>query len=370
LKLIWQDALGIDDIGIDDSFFDLGGTSFLAVRVFADIERGFRRNLPLATLFEAPTVRKLARVLREQGDDSLWTSMVAIQPEGTRPPLFCVHAAGGNVLFYRDLAMRLGNDQPVYGLQAKGLQQKRLAHNRVEDMAAHYIAEVRLLQPEGPYYLAGASFGGLVVYEMCRQLLAQGEVIALAVLFNTSSPLHQNSPVGTDRLLSRASDVLNRAEHHWGSLVLLPPRKKLSYLISKSGKALRLTLRQLDRQRTALLRGLYSRMLKQPIPEALAVTQNAIKDAQANYKAGIYPGKITLFRASRQQRGLKADPTLGWGDLVSGGLEIHEVPGYHAAIISEPRVDVTARVLTDCLKRAVATHEHLYARVAKVGVGK
>ena len=366
LKLIWQDILGIDDIGIDDNFFDLGGTSFLAVRVFADIERGFGRNLPLATLFEAPTVRKLARVLREQGDTSLWTSIVAIQPEGKRPPLFCVHAAGGNVLFYRDLARHLGNDQPLYGLQAKGLQQKRLAHNRVEDMAAHYIAEVRLLQPEGPYYLAGASFGGLVVYEMCQQMLAQGEVIALAALFNTSASLPQKSLEGSDRLLSRASDVLNRAEHHLGSLVMLPPRQKLAYLISKSNKAWRLTLRQLDRQRTALLRGLYSRMLK-PIPEALTVTQNAIKDAQASYRAGGYPGKITLFRASRQPRGLKADPTLGWGDLVSGGLEIHEVPGYHAAIISEPWVDVTARVLADCLNRAVAAHENLYARVASVG---
>jgi FkbH-like protein len=361
LKLIWQEILGIDDIGVDDSFFDLGGTSLLAVSLFADIERQFGRNLPLGTLFEASTIRQLARILRERSDSSRWTSLVAIQPEGTRPPLFCVHAAGGNVLFYRDLVKHLGPDQPVYGLQAKGLERRRLAHNRVEDMAAHYISEVRLVQPEGPYYLAGACFGGLVVYEMCQQLLAQGEGVALAALFNTSVPSSLKSLSGSDRLLAHASDVVNRAEHHVGSLLLLPPRQKITYLIGKSNKVWRLTLRQLRRLQASLKRATYGRMLK-PVPAALAVTRNAIKEAEVHYKAEIYPDRITLFRASRQPRETKSDPTLGWGDLVLGGLEIHEVPGYHAAIVTEPRVQVTAKVLVDCLERANRAHEILSSR--------
>jgi acyl carrier protein len=237
LRLIWQDILGVDGIGIDDSFFELGGTSILAVRLFADIERSFGRNLPLTTLLEASTIRKLARVLQEDGDSSSWTSLVAIQPEGTRAPLLCVHAAGGNVLFYRDLARRLGNDQPVYGLQAKGLEHRRLVHNRVADMAAHYIAELRSLQPQGPYYLAGACFGGLVVYEMSQQLTAQGHVVALAALFNTSVPSYSKSVSERGRLLAKAADWSSRAEHHIGSLLQLPSRQKMAYLISKSNKA-------------------------------------------------------------------------------------------------------------------------------------
>jgi FkbH-like protein len=361
LKEIFQDILGIQDVGVDDSFFDLGGTSILAVRLFADIERQFGRNLPLATLFEAVTIRQLAGILQGQSDRSRWTSLVSIQPEGSRPPLFCVHAAGGNVLFYRDLAKHLGADQPVYGLQAKGLERRRLAHNRVEDMAAHYIAEIRMVQREGPYYLAGACFGGLVVYEMCQQLLAQGEVVALAALFNTRVPASLKLLSTSDRLLAHAFDVLKRAEHHVGSLLLLPPRQKITYLIGKSNKAWRVTLRQLRRLKTTFKHGTYGRILN-PVPEVLAVTPNAIKEAEANYQAEIYPDRITLFRASRQPSEMKSDPTLGWGDLVLGLLEIHEVPGYHAAIITEPRVQVTAKVLADCLERAYRSHESVSPR--------
>ena len=125
LARIWQELLGVDSIAPDQNYFDLGGDSSVAVHLFAQIEREFKVKLPLATLFEAPTIEELSRVLRRQAPSSGWSPLVAIQPEGSRPPLFCMHGAGGNILVYRDLARRLGSNQPFYGLQAPGLDGSR-----------------------------------------------------------------------------------------------------------------------------------------------------------------------------------------------------------------------------------------------------
>src|SRR5712691_3579350 len=142
LTRIWERVLGIDSIGVNDNFFELGGHSLLAVRLFDQIEKSFSRNLPLATLFQAPTVKQLARVLREEGWPAPWSSLVMIQGSGSRLPFFCVHAAGGNVIEYRDLARLLGPDQPFYGLQARGLDGKSDPHTTITEMAAHYIEEM------------------------------------------------------------------------------------------------------------------------------------------------------------------------------------------------------------------------------------
>jgi acyl carrier protein len=190
LVKLWQKVLGLKAIGVKDNFFELGGHSLLASRLFAQIQNTFGKNLPLVTLFQSPTVEQLAAVLREHESQGSWLSLVAIQPKGSRPPLFCVHAAGSNVLIYRPLARHLGVDQPVYALQARGLDGQTDPSVRVEEMAAHYIKEMRTVQPEGPYQLLGASFGGLVIYEMAQQLLAQGQQVALLAMLNTDCPVY------------------------------------------------------------------------------------------------------------------------------------------------------------------------------------
>ena len=177
LANIWEKILDVKTVGVEDSFFELGGHSLLAVRLFAQIENRFGKRLPLAALFQAPTIEQLANVLRETAAAKSWSSLVAIQPHGSKPPLYCIHAAGANVLIYRPLSRHLGMDQPVYALQARGLDGQQQPFLHVEDMAAHYIREVRAFQPEGPYDLLGASFGGLVIFEMAHQLRAQGQQV-------------------------------------------------------------------------------------------------------------------------------------------------------------------------------------------------
>ena len=182
LVAIWEQVLGMTAIGVRDNFFALGGYSLLALRMFSAIEQTFGTRLPMAVLFQAPTVEQLAGVLADEGCTVRWRSLVAIQPEGKRPPLFAVPGVGGNVLVFARLAKLLGDDQPFYGLQARGLDGKEKPFMRVEEMAAHYIEEIRSVQPYGPYFIGGTCTGGLAAYEIAQQLTAQGEDVILAVM--------------------------------------------------------------------------------------------------------------------------------------------------------------------------------------------
>ena len=185
LVRIWERVLETRPIGVTASFFDLGGHSLLAMQLFAEIEKSFSRQFPLSTLFEAPTIERLAQVLRDKAWRPQWNSLTPIQSSGSKPPLFCVHAADGNVLFYAQLARYLDHDQPLYGLQAMGLDGRSRALSTVEEMAAAYISEIRTVQPEGPYYLGGFCSGAYIALEMAHQLQSQGCEVALLAAFNT-----------------------------------------------------------------------------------------------------------------------------------------------------------------------------------------
>lgn len=188
LIAIWERALEVASIGVDDDFFDLGGHSLLAVEVFDAIERAFGRSLPLATIFEAPTVRRLAAALREDGWAQPRGSLVALTRTGSRPPLFFVTAGDGNSVGYGALARRLGPDQPFYALQPRGINGGARVHVSVASMAAHYIGEVRRLTRGGPYLLGGRCLGGYVAYEMARRLEARGERARLLVILDSAGP--------------------------------------------------------------------------------------------------------------------------------------------------------------------------------------
>lgn len=348
LSKLWEKVLGIKQISIHDNFFDLGGHSLLAVQLFTQIEKITGKNLPLVTLFQAPTIEQLAVILRDEGWTPPWSSLVAIQPGGSKPPFYCIHGVGGNIVEYLHLARYLGPDQPFYGVQAQGLDGLRPIHNTVEEMAAHYISEIRALQPEGPYFLGGSSFGGMVAYEVSQQLHAQGQEVGLLALFDTNGPGYGRLLPTTTYFRKRFYEIKQRFEMHLSNLVLLEPENRPEYVREKAGK-----IRKRIRIRVRNVKKAFRKKLGlDPLPRAIKRVQSSGRSAAEAYVAKPYDGKVMLFRATLQRKGIYPDPSLGWDKFALGGLEILDVPGYHGAIVREPRVRILAQKLTECLRKS------------------
>ena len=358
LTKTWEQVLEVQPIGVKDNFFELGGDSFLAVRLFAQIAKVHEKKLPPATLFHAPTVEQMASLLNEEQWSPPWSSLVPIQPGGSKPPLFCLHLALGHVLFYRDLAHRLGVDQPVYGFQPQGSDGTQPYHTRIEEMAAHYINEMRALQPVGPYYLAGSSSGGLIAFEMARQLHAQGQKVGLVALFDTYAPgFHRLSfKAGTWRY--QAYRFMQRVHLHAGNLLLLESRGKVKYAREKAamaGDRLKWTIWKAIRNRVKSVVHKWS-WFKGDLRSAEDQKQiDAAISALRDYVPDVYAGQVTLFRASKPPAGYNNERDLGWEKFARGGVAVHEIPGYHGSIVMEPRVRILAEELRRCLFQAQAS---------------
>jgi non-ribosomal peptide synthetase component F/thioesterase domain-containing protein len=333
---IWERILGIKSIGSNQNYFELGGTSLLAVRLFAEVEKVFKVKLPLSTLFEAQTIAALAQVLRD-GVAAAWSPLVKIQPGGSRPPFFCVHGGGGAVLIYRDLSKHLGYDQPFYGLQSQGLDGARSYLTRIEDMAALYVKEIKTVQPKGPYLLGGYCMGGTVAYEMAQQLTAAGEVVALLALFDTLN--WAKIPAGS--FLTRLFFQTQRLVFHGGNVLLLSFNNKSQFFHEK-WKVLR--------SRTSVWRGMLlgkmgKRRQGEDKPESLILAEIwEINDrAILNYVPRPYPGVVTDFRPMKQYS--KYGSESHWDSLALGGQEIVTLPVYPAGMLLEPFVKDLAKAL-------------------------
>jgi len=345
---IFREVLDVDRVGIHDDFFAIGGHSMLAVRLFSRIEQTTGQRLPLTVLFECPTIAQMAELLDEGGvSQQAWSSLVPIRSEGSRPPLFCIHPAGGYTLYYRDLSRHLDPDQPVYALQAQGLGGEELPSDRLEEICSHYLREIRRVQPRGPYYLAGLCFGGVAAYEMARQLHAAGDEAALVALFDTYTPPYERQLRGRLSLRIARHRILERVDLEAGNLALLSNRERLAYLWEK---VRRVAARMLDYPGMLAL-AVYDR-LRDPLGRGLRRVRQANVRAMLAYQPRGYAGRLTLFRAAKQPAGNGFDPTLGWGGLADDGLEIHEVAGYHSTIAVEPQVKDLAAKLTSALDRA------------------
>ena len=329
LTKVWEKVLGVRPIGVRDNFFDLGGHSLLAVRLFTQIEKTLERNIPLSTLFQSPTVEQLAEVLRDEAGSSRRTSIVEIQSGSSKPPFFCVHACNGPVLFYRDLARHLGSDQPVYGLQAAGLDGDGEPPSSFEEIAAHYIKEMQTIQSEGPYLLGGLGLGGNLSFEIAQQLTAQGQKVSLLAIL-CSRPLlpSESSRKSSGHYVHRLIYYLKN-----GQLIEL----LLNYILNKVRKVRRRIRRTVQ-------------WLSSPQARRIQHVNNVLSRAQEKYAAEIYPGRITLFWGNRQN---KEWPSR-WSRLAGGGLDFNEVPGIHTTIVKEPDVQVLAEKLRASLDEVQA----------------
>ena len=343
LTKIWEKVLAVKPIGMTDNFFDLGGHSVLAVGLLGEIEKGTGKNLPLATLFQALTIEQLADVLRAEEWSKLWSPLVAIQSKGSQPPFFFIHAISGNILNYRHLARHLGPDQPLYGLQARGLDGKQTPDTRIEDMAAFYIREIRRIQPEGPYFLGGGSSGGTVAFEMAQQLRARDQRVSLLAMFDTYLPNSRRYPVSTALSGSR----VYKADRHLGRLLLLRPKDQLSYIF----KLVKANIIPIDSNlKDIIYRG--ETPTEASASRALEVVLKASRQALSNYVPKAYAGRITLFMSSEAPDRPFYDGRLAWNEIASDGLEVHVIPGDHENGFEEPHVKVLAEKLRVCIQRA------------------
>jgi len=343
LAAIWARTLRVERVGRQDNFFDLGGDSLLAVQLFLQIEEEFGKKLSIATLFQAHTLEQLAAEIdRRQSAPQSWTSMVAIHPKGSKPPLFFVHGAGGNVLLYRQLAHRLGPDYPFYGLQSQGLDGRQPYLTCVADMAAHYAKEIRALQPEGPYCLGGYCMGGTVAYEIAQRLLENGQAVRLLALLDT---YNYDSLTQHRFLRRRLSYWKENAVFHWMNIAQLHGRDRLSYFGEKFWTS---TTQGAARLRVKLAR--ISRMInrenRKEFPQGFLEDIN--DRAGYEYKPRPYAGKLTLIKPQRNYS-FYNDPRMGWANLTAGGLEIIELPVNPGAMLVEPYVQILAERLRTCI---------------------
>jgi amino acid adenylation domain-containing protein len=323
---LWAQVLGKPSVGVRDDFFDLGGHSLLALRLTGRIGREFGKKLTITALLQAPTVEQLVRLLRQE--TTAWSPLVVLQAAGAKPPFFFVHGLGGTVMRFHELARHMAPDQPFLTFQAQGMDGNLPVLDNVDSMAALYLEHLRTAQPEGPYYLGGYSFGGLVALEMARRLLERGQEVALLALVDTYIGQSKSSLVG--RFFS------------------LTPEQKLAYLRKRA---------------TRYRRGIKRRIDALSFPAAVKEVRNACAAAELGYQPTVYPGSVVLFRASEKAlRGLE-DESYGWQKYAAGGLEVHEIDGDHGNVLNEPNVGQLAAALRARLEQAQAEQMTLPGKI-------
>ncbi|AEY02705.1 AMP-dependent synthetase and ligase [Oceanimonas sp. GK1] len=306
----------------------LGLGSMDTLILVCEIEDKIGKKIPLAEVIgDGVTIHKLVKKITESGWSPSKNSLVAIQPKGSKPPLFCIHPAGGNVVGYSALAKHLGTDQPLYGLQSQGLIPGQRPLTSFEDMAKHYLKEIKELQPEGPYYLSGMCLGGMIAFEMAQQLKAEKSEVAFLGLIDPRNP-----PTLLNKIISQNSDK------NYANEAIPFERRELLCKLRDEAK------------------------VKPPIsfPDNLVPEDPTLKKvmdtngkARDIYLPRTYTGLVEFFWANQTpgDLGFYHDPRVCWSQLAGGGLNIHEIDANHFELLEEPHVKVLAEKIKRCLEQ-------------------
>ena len=335
-------------MGIRDNFFDLGGHSLLGVKLISRLREEYQIDLPVRCLFDSPTIAALATRIetelkcwraadREQSNG--WSYLTRLQPGSSGKPVFLFPGGSGGdneLLVDSRLARAVGADYAFYGLRARSAEGKKPAHSSVEEMAADYLKEIRSFLPEGPYLIVGECIGGIVAYEASCQLYAQGHQVALT-LMDTYRPtpdkyfLYRVQRFIAPVLSVRLDYYANRVLYHRQQARQLDWRNKITYFLAKTGSLL------VDVFHVVAAADRRTRQIQESYMQVLRC-----------YKPRPYPGRMSILTHAGLYR---RDPTIGWGDLVSGVIDVYEAPGEHLSYIRD-HFQATAKKLRECLEKA------------------
>jgi thioesterase domain-containing protein/acyl carrier protein len=360
LANIWQKILSKETISVTANFFDLGGHSLLAVSLLTEIEQTFKTNLSLGTFLSAPTIEDLAHVLSQEAsstDDSL---LFPIRTTGSKPPLFLINAVGTGMLAYKLLAKYLDPEQPIYGVRAVGMDDQRSPHNRIGEMAEAYIHEIRTVQTQGSYWLAGLCTGGTVAFEMAQRLISQGfEIGFLALIDSTARPIltKSDSPTEAENNDHSSATLFDRYIKHNFALrgvnnlfgIVTNPQLKLKDKISFATEMGQQLYKKTKDKFEVLT---YNQQTSQAVPYPLRRSRvyEAGIEALLHHTPTVYEGgKVILFRAPDNPEHVNQNYQLGWDEFVTGELEVHEVLGDQTTMLFEPHIKVLAAKLNSCL---------------------
>jgi thioesterase domain-containing protein len=342
---VWREVLGSAALSVRDDFFALGGHSLLAVRLLSRTNSELGVNMPVSALLQAPTIELFSRQIRDfmeraQAAKSetrpalnALSFVVPIAESATKPALFCVHGAGGDVVSLREIGLGVGGELGFYGIQSRGADGTSVPFDSIEEMATAYLKEVRLLQPSGPYHLSGFCGGGLVAFEMANQLRALGETVALLVLLGSRRP---GSWVGGGRIKGWKRGLARRGLRYLFERVTAFASREYAFA-------------------SARLRIWLSHALRRPVPHEIRnmwLTW-AFFRAESRYRPSVYAGRLTLFRPSEDPVSARdGGPEFGWAGFATEGLEVEEVPGSHETLVKQPNARVVAERLKASARNA------------------
>jgi len=331
---IWEKILGIKNISVTDDFFSLGGHSLAAIQIMAQIQKATYKRLPIATLLEHPTIEELASTLENDGNSAGWASLVPIKPHGSKTPLYIVHGDGLNVLFLSKLARNMDQEQPIYGLQARGLKGDEQS-DVMEEIATGYVNEIIAQNPTGPYLIAGYSFGGYIAVEMRKQMVAMGKEVKMLIIFDT--------------------DAEKSKYRNWRYLLPRKIKRHLPRLISLLRTAMRQPVKSFKYGIETLSKNIVSKALSKrksgSFYREIAKIKDKLRVALDNYKIEPFDDKVHLYRARTCVHYVDDTECLGWKKYAKEGVDLYDVPGDHLSMLLPPNVEEFAHILQKSIDR-------------------